>query len=45
MRIMDMISLAVNEEPDTLRGSAGVVVEALGETIRQIEGMQVEGGA
>ena len=42
MRIMDMISLAVNEEPDAVRASAGAVAEALGETFRKIHSFQVE---
>ena len=41
MRIMDMISLAVNEEPDAVRASAGAVAEALGETFRKIHSFQV----
>lgn len=42
MRVMDMISLAVNEEPDAIRASAGVVAEALGETFRKIHSFQAE---
>ncbi|CAE7442712.1 unnamed protein product, partial [Symbiodinium natans] len=43
MRIMDMICLAVKEEPDIIRAWAARMVEALGETFRQIHCFHVQG--